>query len=260
MTDDNLKLWNEHEETPADMVKWAEPRGGYAAIDAYHRIKQATEAWGPYGGTWGLRECVWDQITGTVIEKDYTTKAVISSEPGVVGIVLRANFFYPDGCFPIAVDDAYRPSGDTYKKLTTGAITKALSYLGFSADVFMGRFADEKTLRAEHTKFTTESQHDNQVSMLLNLLDRGFGCKEESDRWAVCMWAGVEVFLGDEMREGHPAEVINAIRAKVKETGLANPDVLEAAKIIGPELVSRKPRQRRRKFKSLGGNVMQFPH
>ena len=46
MTDVNLKLWNDHEETPPDMVKWVDVRGGYAAIDAYTRIKQATEAWG----------------------------------------------------------------------------------------------------------------------------------------------------------------------------------------------------------------------
>ena len=229
MPDDNLKLWNDHEETPADMVKWAKERGGYAAIDAYYRIKQVTGEWGPMGILWGLRECEWDQIIGEVTERDYKTKEVISSGPGVVGIVLRANFFYPDGCFPIAVDEAYRPSGDTYKKLTTGAITKALSYLGFSADVFMGKFADEKKLRDERTKFTSETQHDNQIGMLANLLNKGLGCSKDHDRNAVCLWAGVADFLED-WPEGWPAKTLNAIRAKIAEEGLAYPDVLRTAK------------------------------
>lgn len=219
MTDDNLELWNAHEETPPDMVKWADMRGGFASVDAYYRIKLATALWGPYGGTWRLSECEWDQIT--------------DAKGDVVGIVLRAMFVYPDGQFPIAVDEAYRPSADTFKKLTTAAITKSLSYLGFSADAYMGKFADEKTLRAEQSKFDSETRHDNQIVMLLNLLDRGFGCKDESDRVLVCLWSGSRYYdplRGEEWPEGQPAGVISAIRAKVKETGLSNPDVLKAAR------------------------------
>lgn len=233
MADANLKLWNDHEQTPADMVKWVKERGGYAAIDAYTRIKQATAAWGPYGQKWGLRECKWDQITGSVVEKNYETKEIISSTPGVVGIVLRANFFYPDGCFPIAVDDAYRPNNDTYKKLTTGAITKALSYLGFSADVFMGKFADAKTLEDERTKFNSETQHENTVKLLMNLLESGIGCMNEQDMMDVIQWAGEPIindFTSDLAIVGRPATLINSIRTKRLEVDIPWPAVLPLAK------------------------------
>lgn len=231
---DNLKLWNDHEATPADMVKWVKQGTyQYAAIDAYHRIKQATEAWGPYGQKWGLRECEWDQITGEVFEKDRTTKEIVSRAPGVVGIVLRANFFYPDGCFPIAVDDAYRPSGDTYKKLTTGAITKALSYLGFSAEIFMGKFADEITLQKERSKFDTETKHENTVKLLMNLLEAGIGCQNEQDMLDVMRWAhfeNVDVMQTVFDKDGFPAHAMNGIREKRLEVDVPWPAVLPLAK------------------------------
>lgn len=215
---DNLKLWNDHEETPPDMVKWADTRGGFASVDAYFRLKKATEEWGPLGDCWGLRECEWDQI----------------AENGqVVGIVLRATFFYPDGCFPIVVDGAYRPNGDTYKKLTTGALTKALSYLGFSADAFMGKFADEATVLRERKKFDTETQHENTVKSLMNLLEKGIGCKTSSDQLAILYWAGIakDVAMPGPWPEGFPVtDTINAIRAKVTEEAIMYPDVLDTAR------------------------------
>ena len=37
-----------------------------------------------------------------------------------------------------------RPDDEAFKKATTDGITKSLSYLGFSADIFMGRWDDSK--------------------------------------------------------------------------------------------------------------------
>ena len=37
-----------------------------------------------------------------------------------------------------------KPDSDCFKKATTDGLTKALSYLGFNADIFLGKFEDSK--------------------------------------------------------------------------------------------------------------------
>ena len=70
-------------------------------------------------------------------------------------MMLEAVFFYTTDSavapgnpssveFPIAVDMKFRANDDCCKKLITSVRSKALSYLGFGADVFMGKFDDEQ--------------------------------------------------------------------------------------------------------------------
>ena len=66
----------------------------------------------------------------------------------------EAQFFYrnentQNGEFPITsaimyISDKGKADDDFAKKLETDMITKALSRLGFNADVFMGMFDDNK--------------------------------------------------------------------------------------------------------------------
>ena len=46
-----------------------------------------------------------------------------------------------------------RPDEDAYKKCVTDGITKCLSYLGFNADVFLGKFDDNKYVKEMARKF-----------------------------------------------------------------------------------------------------------
>lgn len=214
-----LELWDSVEETKdPTMVKWASVRGGFASVDAYYRIKLATELWGPYGRDWGLRECRWEMVPG-------------GDNGAPSGIVLMAKFEYPDGKFPIAVDDQYRPTADVYKKLTTGAITKALSYLGFCADVFMGEFVDEKSLKSAQQAFDAETRHANTVQTLVQMLNEAIGCRSEPERMSVLRWAGVTEFGSVDAiceTEGAPTEALNAIRAKAREEKVVKwPSILE---------------------------------
>ena len=99
--------------------------------------------WGPYGETWGL------------IDLDYNFDLVES-----LGIVhLKANFFYPNEngekvIFPITNahklwymtngNNGYKKIDEDFaKKLETNTVTKSLAKLGFSADIFMGKFEDQ---------------------------------------------------------------------------------------------------------------------
>jgi len=51
----------------------------------------------------------------------------------------------------------WRRTSDAYKKVYTDALTKALSRLGFNADVFLGKFDDNKYVDSLHRKKETEA-------------------------------------------------------------------------------------------------------
>jgi hypothetical protein len=95
-------------------------------------LKQATELFGAYGSTWGL--------------KDYEL-SMIELEQTVKFWLLKGVFFYPGGSFPVSntIKFCYTSKAGNYiaddeatKKLETNTISKSLSRLGFASDVFEG--------------------------------------------------------------------------------------------------------------------------
>lgn len=129
----NLKLWDSVCVTDPSMTKKANVGGNkITSIKPQYQIKLATEQFGPYGKTWGFKE----------IDYDYNLEHY-----GLV--VFKATFFFPDGEFVISnsikiwKDNAKTKLDDDFaKKCETDALTKALSKLGFNADIFMGYFDD----------------------------------------------------------------------------------------------------------------------
>jgi hypothetical protein len=134
---DNLRIWNAVCKTDPRHTKRVNQRGGFTAIDAQYQIMEATRQFGPLGEGWGYD--VGDyQVVGPLI---------------IVPVTLwhgsRDTYFGPIlGCAEIG---GQRPDRDAPKKAVTDAITKGLSQLGFNADVFLGRFDDNKYV-AELTK------------------------------------------------------------------------------------------------------------
>jgi len=144
---DNLELWKKVEKTNPKYTKKANVKGNLiTAISPQYQIKNVTEQFGSYGKTWGFKS----------LDFDYT----LTESLGLV--VLHAIFFYPEGEFPIKnaqsifMDNARTKIDDNFaKKLETDTLTKAISKLGFNADIFMGLFDDVKYL-AEVTKEFSE--------------------------------------------------------------------------------------------------------
>ena len=145
---DNLELWNKVSDTDPKYTK-AVKLGGYhfTDIDAMYSIRRATELWGPYGSTWGLKELHIERI----YSGEYTTG----------GLWIQAVFHYPGGQFDIAADMPYEPKGETLKKLQTMCIGKALSRLGFSADVYMGMFDDSAYVAEQNKKYASSGDDHN---------------------------------------------------------------------------------------------------
>ena len=126
----NTELWDAVYATDPEFTKKVAMRGGFTSIGGYYLVRKATERWGAYGSTWGLRECKYGYDC--------------SADGAILALYLEAKFEYPGGSFDIASDIPYAPKDECRKKLRTDCIKKALSYLGFSADVFMGKFDDDR--------------------------------------------------------------------------------------------------------------------
>ena len=135
---ENLELWHKVEKTNPKYTKQANVGGNkITSIAPQYQIMNVTEQFGSYGKTWGFKN----------IELDYTLV------PEFNLIVFKAIFFYPDGEFPtinsikMFMDNAKLKIDDNFaKKLETDTLTKAISKLGFNADIFMGKFEDTRYL------------------------------------------------------------------------------------------------------------------
>jgi len=77
--------------------------------------------------------------------------------------VLNATFFFPGGEFEIKnsinlyIDNAKtKVDSDFAKKIETDTLTKAISKLGFNADIFMGKFDDLRYVEEMNEEFNPE--------------------------------------------------------------------------------------------------------
>lgn len=135
LTPETMALWSAVCKTDPSQTKHVNQRGGYTAIDPTYQAQEATRQFGPYGSGWGLFN----------IEYDYGLL-----DRSLPMVVIHAEFRYPGGSFPISnaisptMGKSGAPDTDFAKKLETNTISKALSRLGFNADVFMGKFEDHQ--------------------------------------------------------------------------------------------------------------------
>lgn len=148
---ENLKLWNAVQATDPKYTKGFSRSGGFkgTAINATYQIRRATEQWGPIGGKWGC----------SIVSSDF-----IPGADGDVVHVALIDFWHPDGKFQTFGQTTFvgkNKNGkftdeEAPKKSLTDAITKALSMLGFSADVHLGLFDDNKYVNDMKEQFSEE--------------------------------------------------------------------------------------------------------
>lgn len=173
MSEENKKLviWNQVNTTDRKFTKDVSFGGrNYTSIQAQYQRLKATKLFGPYGMGWGVRNCVWGYNHSELNDKGVIVKKV--SE-----ITLEAEFYYTyDGkeySFEISVDGRYSPGQDCRKKALTDLTTKALSFLGFSADIFMDgkkddSFQDNKYANPTSSAQTRRSVRPNRAKAQIN--------------------------------------------------------------------------------------------
>ena len=166
----NLELWNKVCKTDPSMTKQANVGGNkITAIKPQYQIKLATEQFGSYGKTWGFKS----------VELDYS---LLSHDI----VIFKGLFFFPEGQFEILnsiklfKDNAKTKIDDDFaKKIETDALTKALSKLGFNADIFLGMYDDMRYVDSlnqeksqEQAKVNESAKNEKLIIAILGLEDQ----------------------------------------------------------------------------------------
>ena len=136
-----LSLWGKVEKTDPNFTKDIPGGAGLTAIDAMYQVKMATQIWGPYGFRWGLKNMQYSWLEADEQNKMVVIKAVFKYPANLEPVIEYAEF-------EIGSSFSWMKKGrvdfDFLKKTETDLLTKALSKVGFNADIYMGRFDDSK--------------------------------------------------------------------------------------------------------------------
>ncbi len=141
MENKNLNFWSKVCKTPINKTKQVKQGGmSYTTINAQYQLKQATNQFGVYGVKWKLHDLKHELIN-------------IDNE---ILLVLNAKFKANECEFPITnsiylkrkTKNGLKIDTDAYKKLETDTLTKALSKLGFNADIFEGLYDNQNYLNS----------------------------------------------------------------------------------------------------------------
>lgn len=155
--DANLRLWRLVEKTNPDVTRQAEKYDRkFTTICAQSQRQRATEIFGPYGKSWGLKP---GDSKFTLLTKDL--------------ILFQGVFFYTwegreyafpvESCIAHTLKTKYGPviDDECIKKVVTDAETKALSKLGFNADVFLGLFDDNRYVAELRKEFGSNGSRNS---------------------------------------------------------------------------------------------------
>jgi|TARA_R110002073_G_scaffold6875_1_gene39993 hypothetical protein len=134
----HMELWNKVSKTDKAHTKEVKFGRGFTAIDAHYQIRNVTEQFGVVGVGWG-----WNSTTEYIHlpNKD----VVVVSGVSVWTHADEKNIFGPfNGCKLLYNAKKDQLDDDAPKKAITDGLTKAISHLGFNADVFLGKFDGNK--------------------------------------------------------------------------------------------------------------------
>jgi len=142
----NLELWEKVCKTdPAHTKKAKIGQHQITAIDAHYQVMNATRELGSYGIGWGIEagtSTFTESIIGQTVLVSYQGIFFykLGDDVGRFDICssIKKAYMTRQGTPYLVVDDEYA------KKLMTDAMTKALSKLGFNADIFLGKFDDNR--------------------------------------------------------------------------------------------------------------------
>ena len=171
MDNKNLRIWDSVSTTdPAHVKPPAKGMNGLSSLSAYYIFQQATKTFGPCGIGWGYEELGEDYRLGEPIE-------VSGSETAhVINHIVRIKLWYmldgQRGEIPSIGSTKYLSKNkwgltsdeEVAKKSLTDAIKKALSMLGFCADVYMGKFDDKDYIEGAKIKIAVEKETERELA------------------------------------------------------------------------------------------------
>ncbi len=135
----NLELWNKVSKSdPKYLKKISFGQRSFTAIDPQYQVRCITEAFGPVGQGWG-----WINETRFINLSNGDTAVV--ADVSIWTVNKYDNLFGPfSGCRKFFDAAKNRLNEDAPKMAITDGLTKAISHLGFNADVFLGEMDGNK--------------------------------------------------------------------------------------------------------------------
>lgn len=130
------------------MTKKVNKRGGFTSVCAHSQVKAATTEFGPIGVGWGY-SCEYEFLPDMVIclvtiwhsgDRNKKFGPIAGAKQRKEGI----------------------DNSDAPKSAMTDGLTKGLSQLGFNADIFLGKFDDNKYVQEMEQEFGTKAPDGSQ--------------------------------------------------------------------------------------------------
>jgi len=167
----NLDLWNKVCKTDPKNTKEVKFGRKFTAIDPHSQIKAATEQFGSAGIGWG-----WSVSKIIPLEAINEIGVLVRLWHGYGGEIadgLNDRFFIEQfGQAGLFINkEQTMKDGDCLKKATTDGLTKCLSYLGFNADIFEGKFEDNKYVQQVAQDFAQDAQAERAAEYFKPLID-----------------------------------------------------------------------------------------
>lgn len=202
----NMAIWDAVSKTDPAYTTRVNQRGGFTAIDAHYQIEMATRQFGPIGIGWG-----------------YSASQPIFHE-GMIIIPVTLWHGSPENTFgPVfgcAKFTEGRPDADAPKKAGTDALTKLLSQLGFNADVFLGKFDDNKYVAQRERECAAEAASqgikDAWTQAVLDSLPKNATPRQAAEAFTSQIIADFQSKTGEKALENdwdRRAKLINRIKA-----------------------------------------------
>lgn len=170
----NMELWNRVSITDPSITKKLEFGKGFkpTTIDAYRQIQSFTEEFGAATQGWHFTT---EMVMGHPKVCSIKLSLYTTSENKPIEVFGTSEWEPTSKTFPNGKLDPEAP-----KKATTDALTKAFSILGFNADVFMGKFDDNKYVAqaASYYKEKNEGkpqdgpQRESMIQKIVNMESR----------------------------------------------------------------------------------------
>lgn len=200
---DNLKLWDSVSTPDPKHTKKVNQRGGFTAIDAHYQVMQATETFGPVGIGWGY------EVQHGTIESG---SMVFASADVLLWHGNRDQAYGPVRGLCAILNQKGRVDEDAPKKALTDALTKALSHLGFSADVFLGLWDDNRYVQQVANKIAQESIPPRAKEIIGDI--KKLSSISSIDNYKATVGAEVKQIMAENKAAG--ALISSAIRTQMK--------------------------------------------
>ena len=160
-TSSTLDLWNEVAKTNPKYTKQVKfGARSFTTINAQYQLLKATEQFGAIGKGWGIK----DEKFTIIVEGLLGYTATLWYEQGTEMCEFDINS-------SISTHNGSRLDDECYKKVTTDALTKGLSKLGFNADIFLGLWDDNRYVAQMQKEFAQDNKQTNKVLYTLNIGD-----------------------------------------------------------------------------------------